>query len=58
MAEEFIVAASTGLGITAEGDMIAALGMRYGSDEAVAFAVEVHKTLALAAYGASVKMVI
>ena len=46
----------TGLGITAEGDMIAALGMRYGSDEAVAFAVEVHKTLALAAYGASVEM--
>ena len=46
----------TGLGITAEGDMIAALGMRYGSDEAVAFAVEVHKTLALAAYGASVAM--
>ena len=43
-------------GITAEGDMIAALGMRYGSDEAVAFAVEVHKTLALAAYGASVEM--
>ena len=46
----------TGLGITAEGDMIAALGMRYGSDEAIAFAVEVHKTLALAAYGASVVM--
>ena len=46
----------TGLGITAEGDMIAALGMRYGSDEAVAFAVEVQKCLALAAYGASVKM--
>ena len=46
----------TGLGITAEGDMIAALGMRYGSDKAVAFAVEVHKTLALAAYGASVEM--
>ena len=46
----------TGLGITAEGDMIAALGMRYGSDEAVDFAVKVHKTLALAAYGASVVM--
>ena len=46
----------TGLGITAEGDMIAALGMRYGSDKAVAFAVEVQKCLALAAYGASVKM--
>ena len=46
----------TGLGITAEGDMIAALGMRYGSDEAVDFAVKVHRTLALAAYGASVVM--
>ena len=46
----------TGLGITAEGDMIAALGMRYGSEEAIAFAVEVHKALALAAYGASVTM--
>lgn len=46
----------TGLGITAEGDMLAALGLRYGSDEAIAFAVEVQKTLALAAYGASVKM--
>ena len=38
----------TGLGITAEGDMLAALGLRYGSDEAIAFAVEVQKTLALA----------
>ena len=46
----------TGLGITAEGDMLAALGLRYGTDEAIAFAVEVQKTLALAAYGASVKM--
>ena len=54
--EMALKARRTGLGITAEGDMIAALGMRYGSDEAVAFAVEVHKTLALAAYGASVEM--
>ncbi len=46
----------TGLGITAEGDMLAALGLRYGTDEATAFAVEVQKTLALAAYGASVRM--
>ena len=46
----------TGLGITAEGDMIAALGLRYGSDEATAFAVEVHRTLALAAYAESVAM--
>ncbi len=46
----------TGLGITAEGDMLAALGLRYGTDEAIAFAVEVQKTLALEAYRASVRM--
>ena len=46
----------TGLGITAEGDMLAALGLRYGSEEAIAFAVEVHKTLAVDAYRASVEM--
>lgn len=46
----------TGVGITAEGDMLAALGLRYGSDIASDFSVEVHKTLALAAYGASVEM--
>ena len=46
----------TGLGITAEGDMLAALGMRYGSQEAIDFAVEVQKTLAVEAYRASVKM--
>ncbi len=43
----------TGIGITAEGDMLAALGMRYGSDDATNFSVEVHKTLALEAYKAS-----
>ena len=43
-----------GIGITAEGDMIAALNMRYSSDEANAFAVEVQKTLAVEAYRASV----
>lgn len=43
----------TGLGITAEGDMLAALGLRYGSEEAIAFAVEVQKTLAVEAYRAS-----
>ena len=43
----------TGIGITAEGDMLAALGLRYGSDEAVSFSVEVHKTLALEAYKSS-----
>ncbi len=44
----------TGVGITAEGDMLAALGLRYGSDEAINFAVEVQKTLAVEAYRASV----
>jgi len=43
----------TGIGITAEGDMLAALGLRYGSDEATSFSVEVHKTLALEAYKSS-----
>ena len=46
----------TGLGITAEGDMLAALGLRYGSEEAIDFAVNVHKTLAVEAYRASVTM--
>src|SRR5690554_1793751 len=46
----------TGVGITAEGDMLAALGLRYGSDIASDFSIEVHKNLALAAYGASVEM--
>ena len=43
----------TGIGITAEGDMLAGLGLRYGSDEATSFSVDVHKTLALEAYKAS-----
>ena len=43
----------TGIGITAEGDMLAALGLRYGSEEATSFSVEVHKTLALEAYKSS-----
>ncbi len=46
----------TGLGITAEGDMLAALGLRYGSDEAIDFAVQVQRTLAVEAYRASVRM--
>jgi ribonucleoside-diphosphate reductase alpha chain len=44
----------TGIGITAEGDMLAALGLRYGSDQGNAFAVEIHKTVALEAYRGSV----
>src|SRR4030043_836519 len=43
----------TGIGITAEGDMLAGLGLRYGSEEATDFSVEVHKTLALEAYKSS-----
>ena len=46
----------TGVGITAEGDMIAAMGLRYGTQEAADFSVNVHRTLALAAYGSSVQM--
>jgi ribonucleoside-diphosphate reductase alpha chain len=46
----------TGIGITAEGDMLAALGLRYGSDDAVDFSVEVQKTLALEAYRSSVEV--
>ena len=46
----------TGVGTTAEGDMLAALGLRYGTKEATDFSVNVHKTLALAAYGSSVNL--
>jgi len=46
----------TGVGITGEGDMLAGLGLRYGSDDAIDFSVEVHKTLALAAYSSSVDL--
>ena len=46
----------TGVGITAEGDMIAAMNLRYGTQEATDFSVLVHKTLALAAYRSSVEM--
>ena len=46
----------TGVGITAEGDMIAAMGLRYGTQEATDFSVNVHRTLALAAYRSSVEM--
>jgi len=46
----------TGIGITAEGDMLAALGMRYGTDEATEFSVGVHRTLAIEAYRSSTEM--
>ena len=46
----------TGVGTTAEGDMVAAMGLTYGTDEATEFSVSVHKALALAAYRSSVNM--
>ena len=46
----------TGVGITAEGDMLAAMGLRYGTEEATAFSVDVHRTLTLTAYASSVQM--
>tara|TARA_R110002073_G_scaffold40547_5_gene115174 strand:+ start:312541 stop:315093 length:2553 start_codon:yes stop_codon:yes gene_type:complete len=46
----------TGIGITAEGDMLAALGIRYGSKEGNAFSVQVHKTLGIETYRASVNL--
>lgn len=46
----------TGVGITAEGDMLAAMGLRYGTQEATDFSVEIHKTVALQAYRSSVEM--
>lgn len=46
----------TGIGITAEGDMLAALGLQYGSDNAIDFSTEVHKTMAIEAYRSSVNL--
>ena len=46
----------TGVGITAEGDMLAALGIQYGSKAGNAFSLEVHKTIAIEAYRASVHL--
>jgi ribonucleoside-diphosphate reductase alpha chain len=54
--EKCIEGRRTGIGITAEGDMLAALGYRYGTQEASDFSVNVHKTLALAAYRSSVDL--
>lgn len=52
--EKAIKGRRTGIGITAEGDMLAALGLRYGSEKATEFSIEIHKTMALEAYRASV----
>lgn len=46
----------TGVGITAEGDMLAGLGLTYGTDNAIDFSIEIHKTVALEAYRSSVHM--
>ena len=54
--DKAIMGRRTGLGITAEGDMLAAMGLRYGSDEAIDFAVEKQKMLAVEAYRASVAL--
>ncbi|MBN2616457.1 MAG: adenosylcobalamin-dependent ribonucleoside-diphosphate reductase [Bacteroidales bacterium] len=54
--EKSIQGRRTGIGITAEGDMLAALGLRYGSEDAINFSVEVHKLLTLEAYRNSVDL--
>jgi len=54
--EKAIQGRRTGFGITAEGDMLAALGTRYGSNDAIDFSVEVHKMLAIEAYRSSITM--
>ena len=46
----------TGVGITAEGDMIAAMNLRYGTEDAIEFAEQVHKTIAISAYKSSIQM--
>ncbi len=54
--EKAVQGRRTGVGITAEGDMLAALNLRYGSDNATDFSVQVHKTLAVETYRSSVNM--
>ncbi|MBU2554365.1 MAG: adenosylcobalamin-dependent ribonucleoside-diphosphate reductase [Bacteroidetes bacterium] len=54
--EKSIQGRRTGIGITAEGDMLAALGLRYGSDDAITFSTEVHKLLAIEVYHSSVEL--
>ncbi|MCH5319362.1 MAG: adenosylcobalamin-dependent ribonucleoside-diphosphate reductase [Paramuribaculum sp.] len=54
--EKTLLGRRTGVGTTGEGDMIAAMGLRYGTEKATAFSEEVHRTLALAAYRESVTM--
>jgi ribonucleoside-diphosphate reductase alpha chain len=54
--EKCIQGRRTGIGITAEGDMLAALNVRYGSDTAIDFSVEIHKLLAVEVYRSSVEL--
>jgi ribonucleoside-diphosphate reductase alpha chain len=54
--EKCIQGRRTGIGITAEGDMLAALGAQYGSEEAIDFSVAVHRRLAIEVYRASVNL--
>jgi ribonucleoside-diphosphate reductase alpha chain len=54
--EKAIQGRRTGIGITAEGDMLAALGYRYGTDEAIDFSIKIHKTLAINVYKSSVAL--
>jgi ribonucleoside-diphosphate reductase alpha chain len=54
--EKAVQGRRTGIGITAEGDMLAAMGLQYGSKEGIDFSVEVHKQLALAVYNSSVDL--
>jgi ribonucleoside-diphosphate reductase alpha chain len=54
--EKALMGRRTGMGITAEGDMLAAMGLTYGSDDAVDFSEQVHKTLAIEAYRSSVEL--
>ncbi len=54
--QKSILGRRTGIGITAEGDMLAALGKRYGSDEATNFSIEVHKLLATEVYCSSINL--
>ena len=54
--EKSIQGRRTGIGITAEGDMLAALGLKYGSEKAINFSTEVHKLLAIEVYRSSVDL--
>ena len=54
--EKIVEGRRTGLGITAEGDMLAALNLRYGSEEAIEFSEEVHRVLAVESYKSSINL--